>query len=321
MFSTARRGPRAGSWIRERLASTWLLGPAIALLTWPLQEFNRIKGGDDGSWVIGLHKAVHEGLHFGSQVNWSYGPLGFLTVPKLSYPLLGWLSLGYAAVVWTALAVSVLWAARRSLPLLLAVPVAAVVCLVLPLTGSDDRFSVAVLGIAFIWCVAVLNEREEKVAAARWLFPLAAGAVSGLEVLTRLNSGVTVVLMCALTTAVAFPHARRRAVGYFAGAFCASILTLWLGSGQALSDLPNYVANSFELISGFSQAMGQEQSPAWEYIAAAGATAVAFAAALVVRVGERCADGVAERRRIAGFGSADAVRQPGFFHDASSRTA
>src|SRR3954449_10320880 len=94
-FPAALRRPRTGARLRALVASPWLLGTGIALLTWPLQGFNVIKPGDDGSWVIGLHMAVNKGLHFGSQVNWSYGPLGFLTVPKLSYPLLGWLSLGY----------------------------------------------------------------------------------------------------------------------------------------------------------------------------------------------------------------------------------
>ena len=58
-----------------------------------------------------------------------------------------------------------------------------------------------------------------------------------------------------------------------------------------------------------------------EDVATCGAAAVAFAAALVVRVGQGRADGIAQGFGIAGLGGTDAVGQPSFFHSASRRTA
>ncbi len=265
---------------RRVLTSTWLLALVIAILTWPVQGFTEIHGGDDGSWIIGLHMAVHQGLHFGSQVDWSYGPLGFLTLPQLLYPGLAALSLAYVAAVQFGLALSVLWAARRWLPLPVAALVSLVASLVVPVTHGDDRMSAAVLVIVFIACIAVLRDRDERPATCTlaWAFPVGAGAVSGLEALIRLNAGLTVVLLCGLTVAVGLPRRRLRSLAVFAASLVVSVVVLWLGSGQALGDLPTYVVRSSQLVSGFSQALMKEGA-AWEYLAAALAVVVVAAVA------------------------------------------
>ncbi len=41
--------------------------------------------GVDLSWYIGLHRAAHEGLIYGRDIVFTYGPLGFLTVPLVLY--------------------------------------------------------------------------------------------------------------------------------------------------------------------------------------------------------------------------------------------
>jgi hypothetical protein len=58
-----------------------------------------------------------------------------------------------------------------------------------------------------------------------------------------------------------------------------------------------------------------------EDVAAAGGAAIAFAAALLIGVGQSCADSVAQGRGVIRIGGADAVRQTSLFHGASRRTA
>jgi hypothetical protein len=54
-----------------------------------------------------------------------------------------------------------------------------------------------------------------------------------------------------------------------------------------------------------------------EDVATAGGAAITLAVALLLRVGEGRTDGITQRRRIAGLGGTNAVRQTGFFHCAS----
>jgi hypothetical protein len=58
-----------------------------------------------------------------------------------------------------------------------------------------------------------------------------------------------------------------------------------------------------------------------EDVAAAGSTPVTFASAFVIGMGERCGDGIAQRRGVGCLGRANAIRQTSFFHGASCRTA
>src|ERR1017187_7632062 len=40
----------------------------------------------DSEWEMGLQTAVHQNLHWGPQVVWTFGPLGYLQYPLLLYP-------------------------------------------------------------------------------------------------------------------------------------------------------------------------------------------------------------------------------------------
>lgn len=245
---------------------TVLLGLAIGLLTWPLRDFGVVEPGNDGSWVIALHQASRNGLNFGTEITWTYGPLGFLTVPVLSYPLQGTLSLLYVALVQAGLAVSLLWASRRSLPLWLAVPVTVAACVAVTTTESDDRLSAAVLVGAFVACVALLRRAGDRHhRALAWAFPLLAGALAGMQALVRLNTGLTILILGAVTCALAFPAVRARALGLFVAAAGVSVAVLWAATGQPLDAALPYLSHAGEMLSGHSQALATEESPAWEY--------------------------------------------------------
>ena len=75
------------------LTSTWFVGVLVAAATWNV-GFGTPVAGLDTSWVAGLYMATHAGLHFGSDVIWTYGPLGFLAQASVIYRALG--------VIWFA---------------------------------------------------------------------------------------------------------------------------------------------------------------------------------------------------------------------------
>ena len=58
-------------------APVWLLGAVVALLGWTV-GMHPPNVGLDASWNAGLAMASENGLQFGRDVVFSYGPLGFL---------------------------------------------------------------------------------------------------------------------------------------------------------------------------------------------------------------------------------------------------
>ena len=49
----------------------------------------------DGAWEIALRQALHDGLEFGPDVLFTYGPLGFLREPMVVYPWSARLAFAY----------------------------------------------------------------------------------------------------------------------------------------------------------------------------------------------------------------------------------
>lgn len=246
---------------------------AIAIAAWPVRSI-RPGLGSDWSWVAGLAYAAEHGMRFGDQIVWSYGPLGFLNTwygPVLYYGdvfVLSWLDV---AILHVLLAIALLAALRRSLPLPAAAAVAAIV---LALT----RDLAPALGLA--WCALALTRPEEaprdRVTAA---FPLALGALTGLALLGKLNQGVEL-LALALVALVADP--RRRDAIAFSAALLASAAVGWAATGQTLADVWPYLRNGVEIVSGYAAAMGAEDPRhGWSLAAAAALVALALAFAWV----------------------------------------
>ena len=66
-------------WANRVPAPVWG-GLIVALLGWRV-GFETPGPGVDASWNAGLAMAVEQGLHFGRDVVFTYGPLGFLSTP------------------------------------------------------------------------------------------------------------------------------------------------------------------------------------------------------------------------------------------------
>jgi hypothetical protein len=219
----------------------------IALVAWPFRTVEPGVGGD-WFWVSVLSYAAEHDLQFGEQLAWSYGPLGFLNTwygPTLYYGDVLALSWLYAALVQLLLAGTLLAALRRSLPLVAAAIVAAIVLVFVP-----DR----TVALGFGWCALMLARAADAPddLAARAFAP-ALGVLAGLAALGKLNQGVEL-LAFAVVALVAAP--RRRDALAFAGAFAATAALAWLLTGQALGDAWSYVRNSVEIVTGYAAAMG-----------------------------------------------------------------
>jgi hypothetical protein len=227
--------------------------------------------------VAGLYLAFEHGFDFGTEIVFTYGPLGFLEVPVLQDSGLWMLAFAYQAFIHVAVAVSLLWAARRALPLVVALPLCYVTLVIGPLEG-------AVSLLAFLWCVAALSPRAPSFVTPLVVFTGA--SLAAIELLGKANFGIAVLAFCAI--AVLGSAEWRRNVPEFAAIFSVGFIALWFGSGQGVSNLPDFASNSIQMISGYSRAMTNEVGEVdWQRSYAIALAALLIVAAALGTRGER----------------------------------
>jgi hypothetical protein len=257
---------------------TWLLGVIVALLGWRV-AMNPPGVGLDPSWTAGLAMAMKDGLHFGDQVIFTYGPLGFLQGPFIWYGDLAVLAFIHLAAVYVGFCVALVWALRRSLPIVPSVLIAFLIVTLLPLLEQS-------ILVAVLICLGVL-ERERSQRSVNVLV-VGGASFAAVEALVKLSFGPIIALMFLIT--VIGVRARWWQVLGFLGLMGAEILALWLLTGQSLSTIPDFLKNTWQVVSGYSEAMLRQQGiPAWK-------VTMATVAAAIVAVGLVAANALARYR-------------------------
>jgi hypothetical protein len=257
-----------------------IVPPAIVLLSWrllPLQP----QPGLDASWQAALHMALHDRITFGNDLIFTYGPLGFLSVPTLWYADTGTIAVLYTVLVRVALAAAVFAGARRTWGTVAGALIALVVA-----GASSVALETVPFLIFTVWVV-------DRVPAGRRLLLLmaAGGAVAGVELLNKESVGLTITVL-AVIMALAARGRRRDNLIVSCAALVVTLLAMWTVTGQSLGALPAYVHNSARVVSGYAAAMSiDEASLRWEY--AAGWVAFAFGLAAAVHM----TGGGTDRRR------------------------
>jgi hypothetical protein len=257
------------------LGSTWLLGIVVALLSWPLRSVSP-GAGVDPSWQTALHFAAEHRLAFGTELVFTYGPLGFLKVPLIAYDGPAVASAIYSLGVQLALGVTLVWAARRSFSLPAALSIAFVAASLMSALFIPTE---AIISVAFIWCVVALGDDAPPFS---WSLVVIGGAVlSAIEVLGKLNTGLLVLAMCTVAV-LGLRGQRPRGLRVFSATFVAALAILWVASGQGLGNVDEYVSTGVEVISGYSRAVPIDAAAVgWDYVAAAGMIAAALGATFV----------------------------------------
>jgi hypothetical protein len=226
--------------------------------------------GLDASWNAGLAMAVRDGMQWGSQIVFTYGPLGFLNSAALWYTDMGVLAFLYGAGLYIAFCVTMVWALRRSLPALAAVAIAYFVVTVLPLVEQS------IVVAALVAVGALAKERSQRLL---YVFIVAGATFAAVEVLIKFSAGpVIAVFFLIALVGLRVPWWQ---VGLYLGLLVAEVLALWLIMGQSLGEIPNFLHNTYEIVSGFSPSMiTSTDVPGWQ-VTAATTAAVATALALV----------------------------------------
>lgn len=232
-------------------------GFAVALLSWRLGMVSP-GPGLDASWNGGLAMAVEQGLDFGSDVVFTYGPLGFLNNPFVWFGDLSVLAFLYLSILHVGLCVGLVWVLARRLPLLVS---AALAFLALTLSILFEP-ALLVPVIACVW----LLERERSPRALD-AFVVAAAGFAGVAVLVKLSVGplTPVLFLIALVGA----RAGRWRIALFVAIFALEALALWLATGQSLADVPAFIEHTLQISSGYSEAMLRDSDvPGWQVVAA-----------------------------------------------------
>ena len=167
-------------------------GLIVALLAWRIGM--KPPGiGIDASWNAGLAMGAEQGLHWGKEIVFTYGPLGFLQTQLVWFTGQTVLSFLYSGLVFAIFCVGLVWALRRRLPLLLACVAAFVAVAVLPLLELSLLSAV----FACFWLLEPGAERSPRQLDA---FVVGAAAFAAPAALVKLSTGplVAVVLLIAL---------------------------------------------------------------------------------------------------------------------------
>jgi hypothetical protein len=269
----------------------WRIGLVLALtaFTWttlPLEPQANV--GLDDSWQAALHMAVHNGVSFGNHFIFTYGPLGFLSVPTLWYTSTGALAFLYAILVRAALVAGLFVGARRSYGPWGGAAIALVVGCASPYNIGLNIASLETISV-LIFAVAVVDRvRSESQVT---LAVAAAGVAAGFEMLGKLSTGTALSLMMVLM-ALGACGSRGKHLAVGVGAALSAMIVGWLATGQNLAELPNYIAGSEQIVTGYAAAMGiTTPGLGWEYTAAA----VAFVFGLLGAL-EMGRDGSSRRR-------------------------
>ena len=230
----------------------WILALGFVSLPSPLIAIPWRGDWPDTSWMIGLILAARQHLQWGTQIIWTYGPLGyienpiFITMKQWAIAVVVGVGLQMALVVTMAVLLS-LW---RS-PLWTWLVVAGVLVIPGAVVQAPDLTGL-LLGV----CLLVLALEQADIRRRSCTWATAAGLVLALIALikgTSLVCGVAMIALFILACAV-----RRKAAPAvnaclgFAGGFT----VLWLLAGQSPQNIPAYVYGMLELSGGYSAAMG-----------------------------------------------------------------
>ena len=266
------RSTRFGRETLLRVASsTPFLGLLVAVFSWPVSGLDPSIGLDE-SWNAAVNLANKEGLDFGRELVFTYGPLGFLAVPQLYFPSLAVVASAYVAVTHAAVCILLVWAARRTFGAVLAVLIAYVV--VRTITEPTSRFLVVA---AFIVCVSLLLAEWRPLESR--LLAATGGALTGVELLVRLDIGLSMLLLFVATFVMVRPD-RYLNLALYAGGLAAAFVVGWAATSQSFASIGDFVVSSLEIGAGYTESMGiEDPTRRWEYPAALLVLVVAVAAA------------------------------------------
>ncbi|MBP8257452.1 MAG: hypothetical protein KAX37_09015 [Opitutaceae bacterium] len=207
------------------------------------------------SWHAVLVDAHLQKRHFGSEIAFTYGPWGFLSLSGYQVEALGikfrWEIIGKLLLACTlVVAASEFQGARRWLLIGL---------LVIGAPFFDNTASVTIAFLGLVWLLPADVPWWKRLVALLWL-----GFLSHFKFVFCMQALCCVTISCILHS---WDKRWRVALSLFFG-YTVVFLSAWLAAGQRTSDLPEYIRLSLEISQGYGWAMAVEPSGPVAMIAA-----------------------------------------------------
>jgi hypothetical protein len=243
---------RMANRIRRLRSSNYVLDGAIGVvfgvLTWPAAS-TPASTGVDPSWIVGLHIAARERLPFGSDIAFTFGPLGFLGFPQ---PYLGWtsaLALVFVGAVHLSACATLFHLARQVSGRVSASVLVLVVAFAFPWIVGWALYGVLI----FVASAGAVLRRTQQPTGLR--FAVAVGAAVGFAGLGKLNIAAVSFGIAGLAVLATSRDWRESFLAFGVSAMSVFV-GLWLVMGQAITDLPSYIRAALEISTGYSESMG-----------------------------------------------------------------
>lgn len=205
----------------------------------------------DPSWTMVLRWASMHGLRWGSDIAFTYGPLGYLSPLNACDPnsygtfVATQIALAFAAAFLFANA----WLVQRW-PERIVLAAAAVFAA--PLLAADPVWlAMPVFALAGMHAHAAAGRRR-----ALWLLLVVAALYASTILLIKMSTLLLIVAWWLAATVVLLRARLQRHAAAWLLLVPACSLSLWIASGQRFSDLLSFVATVFEISRGYSGAMG-----------------------------------------------------------------
>lgn len=259
------------------LCTTIVFGLFLACLAWPGGGSPLV--GLDPSWHAALHLAAEDRVRYGSELVWTYGPLGFLAVPEPYFGRSSLAAMVTSSAIQAGACVLLLTFARRSFPLAPAFGIAYLGARAMTSLGIPEMM------VAVAFFVGVEMVRQGRTRSVSSWFIATAGAFAGLALLGKINTGIVVMGIGLIASMFAVRPWWRGTAVYLSTALGA-VLAGWLVSGQRIEDLIPYVILAADIVTGYSAAMGVEGGQlVWQLFAAG------ICIAVLVAVGKEVSSG------------------------------
>ena len=220
----------------------------MTVATWPF-GIGPVGANLDFSWISGLYMATDEGRDFGTEIVYTFGPLGFLSWPSPWIGSLAMLAFGYWVMTYGGLIAVMTWSLSRTVGLAVAAFIVLAVSLSFGFLGQLPI--VLTVGLCFL---ALREDRPRR----RWPPIFGGGLLCAFEPLVKLSVGPPVVLIILLAMFGARAD-RRRWAGFLATSIV-GFFALWFVTGQGLGNLWDYADNGFQIIKGYCEAMGYDSA-------------------------------------------------------------
>lgn len=208
------------------------------------------RGGLDDSWELALNIAAANRFQSGKDLIFTFGPLGFFNLPFFFDMKLWLLSLGlhlFVHVMFFYSLILLMIKTKAELRHYLLLCIALLISL--PITYIENKLFTTILVLLYL---AITERFDERFA------PLVLILVSVLMAFGSLLkfTGLPISLSILLVLIVFFIRSGQvRSILYVSSVYILSVLALWIMAGQAVTNIPAYLSNSYEVARGYDVAM------------------------------------------------------------------